>query len=210
MRKQVIIPAAGYGTRMNCKPNESKEMMLVNGYPMIDWAIKHCLAVELPIIVNTRPEKEDLVRHLLSYAKLGQIELHLNPGTEWANTTSKSLALAQNFESQSLLILPDTRFDNIEYILKLFKYTNGWSTFIGTHVVEDPQNWGVIQDEEIIEKPKKSKSNLAWGVLSGDYYSFGSMAANKELNLMGSNVLKVPLINFRDLTRTGKLPDETK
>lgn len=205
MKKQVIIPAAGFGKRMNMAPNQSKEMLLVNGKPMIDWAIQHCIDAGLEVVVNTRSEKEDLVRHLLSYAKLGQIKLLLDPGDEWADTCLR----AANVEYyHSLVLLPDTRFDNIKYVLDLFKHSEGWTKFIGTHTVKDPENWGIIDGNRIVEKPDYACVDTevyAWGVLGVHKYDFGTIVATKELPLIHDNILDIPLINFRDLTRTGKL-----
>ena len=60
-----IIPAAGYGTRMQAFTRfMSKELLPVKGKCCIDWAIEEAESCGLEPLVVVRAEKEELVRHL--------------------------------------------------------------------------------------------------------------------------------------------------
>ena len=63
---RVIIPAAGFGTRVSCAVDESKEMLPdpVNGRPLIAYSLDICFDLGINPIVITRPEKRDLISYI--------------------------------------------------------------------------------------------------------------------------------------------------
>lgn len=194
---RAIIPCAGFGTRMGMKPNESKEMLFLNNEdtPCIDYALKQCAANGLSPLVVTRPEKKDLIAYC---EELGVKLMLLNPKREWADTV---LASRPYWDEDNVLLLPDTRWENPRSVHKIVE-TNCFT--IGTHFVMDPQNWGIYEGGAIIEKPKETHSNIAWGIIKFEYaegIKFFTEIADNKYSLLPKNHTQFNLGRFQDLTR---------
>ncbi len=186
---RILIPAAGYGTRVGMQPNQAKELLPgPDGKPMIDWIITKAISYGIPVHVHTRLAKRDLVDHLIDKYSREQVTVYLGEPT---SMEASILPMVDSKTHKNLVMLPDTRFENIDDVLKIFKHTQGWDAMYGTHQVTDPENWGMInKDGRITDKPTNWKhGNEAWGVMTMGHA------------LAYPRILRLPLINFRDLTR---------
>ncbi len=212
-----IIPSAGYGTRMNCKLNESKELMIdpVTGKYLIDYSLDLCYKYNIEPIVISRIEKEDLNSYLRS-KEVEHIVLK-KPGKEWAETVLKSQGL---WAEKNILLLPDTRFtpesrfDDIKY-----QIDHGSKLVLGVHEVpEMSQNkWGIVASNGIYEKPNikldqyRGLGTTAWGIIAFrkeiGYNLFSRLSENHQFlwkdDLVNPAIFR--LDSFVDITRTGKL-----
>lgn len=196
-----IIPAAGFGTRVEMKPNQSKEMLPDKdnyGKPLIQWSLDLCKLFKMEPIVITREDKKDLRQYLFDY----QIKfIDIKVEGEWNDSILKSKSY---WSDNNLLLLPDTRFDRIKCIediengLKL-----GNNAMMALHKVNDPEKWGIISNYTLYEKPHGIVGpQYAWGLI-GFKNHYGEMLFSNsfcDLNDVGFTFLN----KFEDLTRGSK------
>lgn len=203
-----IIPAAGYGTRVGMKPNQSKEMLPDPGYkrqPIIQYSLDLCKAFNMDPIVITREDKKDLRQYLYD----NQIEEQLiDVKGEWDQTV---LASQIHWYENNMLILPDTRFSSfkcIEDIQRGLKLGN--NAVMALHEVTDPSKWGIIDTTySLWEKPKGIICGFgkqwAWGLIGfKDMYGQELFSNVQYSSLKLKNVGFTYLDKFEDITRNGK------
>lgn len=204
---KAIIPAAGYGTRMNMPIDKSKEMLIdpVTSKYLIDYSLDICYSNKIEPIVISRIEKEDLNSYLRSKG-VEHIVLK-TPGKEWAETVMKSQGL---WEYKNILILPDTRFESVDCISQIIKDLDKHPISIATHKIDpkDADKWGTIVKDNIEEK-KANGSDKAWGLIgftknAGDML-FNQLIATKTASLWYLEPVTTELTKFVDITRSGKL-----
>ena len=195
---KAIIPCAGYGTRVGMRPDESKEMLFLNGEgaPCIDYALKKCKDLDLEPLIVTRREKTDLIDYCRN---LGIHTVVLSPKREWADTVYAS---AYRWDEENVLILPDTRWSNEKALKTLINSPQPLA--IGCHSVFDPENWGILSGEYIIEKPKHlTGPHLAWGIIKFSDHAgqefFRDMKDSHMAKVRHCDI--VNLGSFKDLTR---------
>lgn len=205
-----IVPAAGFGTRMGMKPNESKEMLIdpSTGYRLIDNVLRLANLTGASVHVITRKEKIDLIEYLATKNNV-TVQI-IEPEGEWADTV---LASREHWDEHNVLILPDTKWDpllttleQIEESLKL-----GCETVFALHKVRDASKWGAIGYYEVTEKPTLGGEGYAWGLIgfnnSFDSHALFSTMCEKNEPFVLENTSFIFLDSFKDLTRTGKLTD---
>jgi dTDP-glucose pyrophosphorylase len=208
---RAIIPCAGYGTRMNMQPHESKEMLLYNGFPMINYALDLCKAVDIDPVLIIRPEKRELMRHIeFNYGR--SFVQQYTPTGEWPQTILDSKDL---WGYNNILILPDTRFTparpTLVNMINLLYHNDPFAVF-ATHKVRDPQNWGVVRKYKdgrlnIAEKPTGVIEGVtydAWGLIGFNRYNgvelFSKFLTPGKWQDIPLSEL-IPLSSFRDVTR---------
>lgn len=205
-----IVPCAGYGTRMNMKPNESKEMLIdpTTGYRLIDTVLRCAKVTGAQVHVITRPEKVDLIEYLSTMENV-TIQI-IKPEGEWASTV---LASREHWDEHNILVLPDTKWDpllttleQMETSLKL-----GCQQVYALHKVRDTSKWGAIGYYEVTEKPTIGGEGYAWGLIgfnnSFDSHALFTTMCEKNQPFVLENTSFLFLDSFKDLTRTGKLTD---
>lgn len=198
---RAIIPCAGFGTRMGMLPHESKEMLLHNGSPIIDYVLELCDICNIEPVIITRPIKKDLI----DYVKDKAVVVKYNPTGEWAETV---LYNRKHWGDKNILILPDTRFSHPVSTLYRIKYKLAeYPVVLATHTVPDPWNWGyVTEDGYIREKPRGLAGRAeAWGLI-GFHKSVGTQLFKYRKSDIGNWVklpehFKVPMTSFEDITR---------
>ena len=118
---KAIIPCAGYGTRMNLEPTESKEMLIdpITNEPIIKYHLDLCDTYGLDPVIITRPEKTDLIDYCTSAG--AEIVLFANPPDEWPDSI---LASYYAWDATNILLLPDTRFEPTNIIQKIIDDLN--------------------------------------------------------------------------------------
>lgn len=202
---KMILPCAGFGSRMNMKINESKEMLLdSNKVPLIEYSL--CIAKMFGIqpLIITRKEKTDLIDYCKDKAELVILD---EPGEEWPATV---LASYPNWGKKNILVLPDTRFDPVSIVNEVNKSLDSYDIVFATHQVTDPQNWGIVQGNRACEKPVKFGNNTdpstAWGIIG--YHNdagidlFKDFSRKEQWFYVGNNQ-KISLNYFKDITRSG-------
>lgn len=202
---RAIIPCAGYGTRMNMRPDQSKEMLTdpENRRPLIDYALLICQLFDLSPLIITRKEKMDLNRYVFNKAEIQMIE----PQGEWPDTVRAS---QDHWHDENILILPDTRFSPINVIEEMRTWLNDPNCpddyAIANHMVNDADKWGVLvglstQNAVLYEKPTHLPSyQCAWGLLGWKRAAGARLFSGENLIQLG-HVASFRLTGFRDITR---------
>lgn len=205
-----IIPACGFGTRMNMLPHESKEMLIdpKTNQPLIQYHLDICKKYNIAPLVITRKIKKDLIKYLIDN-DIDHIALD-EGGSEWQQTIllTQSLWLTYNF-----LFLPDTRFEP-ETIIKdmLTSLKLGANYVFALHPVKDGAKWGIVQNYTLFEKhgyfgeiPENEDQNYdAWGIIAF-HKECGEELFKDSTKL--NNASFCFLNKFIDLTRNGKIED---
>lgn len=209
VRLKAIIPSAGFGRRLKMKSNQSKEMLPDNifGYNhIIDYSLEICRRYNLEPIVISRKEKKDLNNYL---KKLKVKTVIIKPEGEWNDSVLKS---AEFWGEENILILPDTRWNNWSVIDDIKKGLElGNNAVFAVHKVNDPENWGVVNDYKLEEKSKNYKSpQMAWGLIAfkcnygrflfDDQWKIADFFGKNECFEL-SNCGFVYLNGFQDITR---------
>lgn len=205
MSIKAIIPCAGYGTRMGMEPHESKEMLLHNGFPIIDYALDICKEVGIEPVIITRPDKIDLMKHLdLHHGRI--MRSVYTPTGEMPQTMIDN---RNYWGTYNILLFPDVRFD--KPVMTLLSLINAMKTCenlaFGIHKIRDPQNWGVISNKMLCEKPTSLIDGAlydAWGLIGFHKYAgvelFTSMLNKGQWSKL-PNYETIQLTNFKDITR---------
>ncbi len=201
-----IIPAAGLGTRMGMKPNESKEMLIdpCTHEPIIKWGLDLCRKHHIEPLVVTRKEKVDLIDYL---AQQGVNTLIIEPSGEWPDTV---LASQHLWKENNILLLPDTRFspeNSLKWVEESLILNKG--SVFALHKVEDMSKWGGVSASGYTEKPANNTPGYAWGLI-GFQDKFGvrifkDMSIPNKLNFHVASNNFLFLDKFVDLTRSGKI-----
>lgn len=206
---RAIIPAAGFGTRMNMRLDQSKEMLPDPSNSgrdhIIDHSLKLCSLMYLDPLVIVRKEKQDLIKYLQSL----EVEyLVIETRGEWPDTVIESQF---HWHDDNILILPDTRFNparkaimDIQNGLEL-----GNNAVFALHQVTDPEKWGIISDYRVFDKPKHLQGEQwAWGLIgfTAEYGEqiFNTLDNNDKDKIQLRNVGFTYLNSFKDITRGKK------
>lgn len=211
----VILPCAGFGTRMNLQPNESKELLLdpVNNEPIINWHLEKIKDKEKLVI--TRKEKQDLIQYLDTAIEI------IEPTGEWPSTILQS---EKHWKNKNVLILSDTRWSLGQETLpedvysQIEKELETNQIVFAIHEVEDIRLWGKVfispfsgkvlstQEKPNIEFKLKG---MAWGLI-GFRKEIGKtlFEAYEERRVLDLSKVKTSVIKldkFQDITRNGKV-----
>ena len=165
MNLRTLIPCAGLGTRAKMKYNESKELLLFEGIPLIE----HALSQSINPLVITRIEKEDLIEYCSNH---GVDTLILDePTKEWPETILKS---ESQWEEDNVILLPDTIFTPFKVVEGLGEDLRETNYAFAVHKVKDPTKWGIISDDFLIEKPTHLEG------LQQEFWAWGLMGFKKD------------------------------
>jgi hypothetical protein len=166
----VIIPAAGYGTRMGSP--EAKELLInpYTGKPFIEFSFSQARMLDAPIVLIIREEKKALKNWAIDYCRQNFLSLEIleiSPTSEWPETVLRSESL---WGDKNILLLPDTdwkpapllkdisekiRIPSMEVVYGVFKTRKlNWG-FVNTnnglslcekpiHFLQDYEAWGII------------------------------------------------------------------
>lgn len=212
MRIRAIIPAAGFGTRVGMKFDESKEMLLdpITNTPVIQWYLNICERFNLDPLVITRKEKTDLIT-FLNHKNIDTIILDEIKG-EWPDTI---LASENKWYKHNILFLPDTRFDPIKIIKDIKKQIKIKKCVMALHQVDNISKWGAVHyGRHIIQYQEKPQDytfeGTAWGILAFNKDFGRTLFENmKDRTRWHTDYLDqfgiIQLNWFKDITRNGKV-----
>lgn len=213
----IVIPAAGFGTRMNLEPHQSKEMLpdpYNDNKPLIDWHLDNVDPYETVIV--TRKEKKDLIKHI---ANKNFAWMTIKGDQEWPATI---LATSHHWRDSNIVLLPDTRFEPKNILAEIDKELETHDLVFAVHEVDDLYKWGWVNTDSesklalgTQEKPIYYQTkyifnpNLAWGII-GFRYTVGEnlFQAYLDKTYFDLNPYKVKILfldKFMDITRTGKI-----
>jgi UTP-glucose-1-phosphate uridylyltransferase len=197
---RAIIPCAGYGTGMKMRIEQSKEMLPDPNKPdfyIIDYVLDLCKSFDFEPLIISRKEKTSLNNYIESQ---GVECFKISPTGEWM----KSILQARDgWHENNIVILPNTRFGRfgcfqaIEHGLNL-----GNNAVFATHKVTDPENWGIIKNYTICDKPKNMfGTQMAWGLI-GFKSNYGqTLFSRLPYTTQLENVGFTKLDWFKDITR---------
>lgn len=213
----IIIPAAGYGTRMGMLSMEAKELLPhpVTQSPLIEECLNKVQDLNAKVSVIVRKNKTPLIQFLEVYRTRHPMDLNI---TELASTKEWPDTLLQRqscWSELNFLILPDTEFQPQSILQRmLLMMSDSVDVVFATWNVDDYQNWGMVKvydgKVEIADKPRLEKQgSQAWGIIlfrkkigeivfQNILESLLSAGAWKSLNVSAATI---KLDYFFDLTR---------
>ncbi|MEO8664587.1 MAG: sugar phosphate nucleotidyltransferase [Ignavibacteria bacterium] len=190
---KVIIPVAGFGTRLRPHTLHNPKVLLnVGGKPMIHYIIEQLLADKIATsIILITGFLGDKIKHNLNntfnfkFDYVVQDEAKgLGHAVYCANTIFK------NKNDETLIILGDTLFD-----VDLKKMTGSKDSVIGVKVVDDPRRFGVVEKDKkgyitrFVEKPGSKEISKSNEAIVGLYYLKNSRVLFNALeHIMENNI----------------------
>jgi glucose-1-phosphate thymidylyltransferase len=192
-----VIPAAGYATRLQPRP-ESKEMLSVGGRPVMDYLVDRLRVAgcsELRVV--TRPEKEDVIAHA---KRLGAAVILGYPRT----VSASFVAGMDDLSEQDIILIgfPDTLWEPEDGYRQLMRaLEEGCDVALGLFKIDasDLRRSDVVvlggqsgQIAGIDIKPTQPRSEWIWGC-----------AAAHTRTLAGLHQTEWPGEYFDSLCRTG-------
>ena len=214
----IVIPAAGFGTRMGLSPTQSKELLqdpYNDNKPLIQWSLD--LTNGYNRVIVTREDKSDLIDYMYSEERLQDDKIFVSLITdvckEWPNSVLHS---EPHWEEKNILILPDTRFQPLDIVSKIEQELETNDIVFACHKIEDCRQWGKVLLDPFISKPLATiekegiefkLEGLAWGII-GFRNNIGKELFTHYLNktrfnLTNKKVSVILLERFKDITRTG-------
>jgi GTP:adenosylcobinamide-phosphate guanylyltransferase len=210
----IIIPAAGFGTRMGSP--EAKEMLprpagvALAGEPLIAWSLSLAKLARANVHVIVRPEKKSLIDYLNTRYDL-TISLQMVGSTkEWPETLLQSEPF---WQKNNLVLLPDVDFAPQAIVDDLFCNMEAGASDLVFATIEKNgyRTWGVVDKVSCshCEKPLvATDSACAWGIF-GFQKEFGKVLLQQMLeSTFDHHWWKLPgrtdffnLERFEDLTR---------
>ncbi|MBN1694907.1 NTP transferase domain-containing protein [candidate division WOR-3 bacterium] len=165
----VIVPLAGYGTRLRPLTfSVPKPLLLCAGDPILGWIFKSISGLSPSAIILIVGYQEDTIRDWVGehYGDL-PVKWVIQEEAKGLGHAVWKAGKVVSPESDVLIYLGDTIFDLDWNIVK-----EGKDNFIGVKRVEEPQQFGVVEVEnnriiDLVEKPEKPTSDLA---VVGLYY----------------------------------------
>lgn len=209
----ILLPAAGWGSRMGY-PN-AKEILLnpQTGQPFIQYALESVLGLDVHCVVITRSEKKDLLAWLTVYKKENpsvSIEPYFVTSTEeWPDTLLKTKSIWTDF---NIVLLPDTDWKPKTMSLQLQQQLATSHAVYGVFNTTK-KNWGFVKAESerlsIVEKPLNIPAGFqAWGLFgfrkeAGEEILQAHLQSTKDHEIKDISVATaiVRLEEFNDRTR---------
>jgi len=192
MTKKGIILAGGNGSRLYPATRAiNKHLLPINGKPMIYYSLSILMLSkikDIQIVVNPG-EKKSFQKVIGSFKDLG-IKISFITQKK-PNGIAEIFKISKKFigSDKFALILGDNFFygQGLTYYLKKIKKIKKNECIIFTHPVKNISSFGCLEKTNkkfrVIEKPKKSKSNLAvTGLYAFDYNSIQFAKNQKKSN----------------------------
>ncbi|HMS34018.1 MAG TPA: sugar phosphate nucleotidyltransferase [Ignavibacteria bacterium] len=191
---KVIIPVAGFGTRLRPHTLHNPKVLLnVGGKPMIhyivDQLLKDKIATSIILVTGFLGDKiKEYLDNTFKF-KFDYVEQAEAKGLGHAVYCAKSVF--RNKNDETLIILGDTLFD-----VDLRKMVRSQSSVIGVKAVEDPRRFGVVEKNsegyisKFVEKPKDKTVSPSNEAIVGLYYLKNSNSLFKSLEYIMKNNIK--------------------
>ncbi len=222
---KVLIPAAGFGTRVGSPP--AKELLLREDTkkPLIQYALDMASKFNFVSTVISRNNKTELNDYIYSLDAFDNDKIELcgiNSSKDWQDSILKSQSYWGDF---NIVILPDISWDpelTVGFIKE--KAQEGADLVLATHLIDKSEinQWGVICENTNepnnlfwCEKPNDIPPDLqmigAWGIF-GFHKKIGKSLLQSILesqdskrffqaNQNGISTARLTLTHFKDWTR---------
>jgi dTDP-glucose pyrophosphorylase len=212
-KTSIIVPCAGFGTRVGSPP--AKELLLhpETQRPLIETCIDVAEFYGWNLVFITRPEKKILMDYVLARLKESPVHCQwvlVNKTEEWPDSILKS---SDQWSEKNILILPDTDWAPQGIESSLVEHLDIFDVSYGLFNPSSTRTWGTVAISEnrlrLCEKPQQDDPEFAaWGLIAFKK-PFGKPLFSAILqSTMDHRVKELPLkansINldsFRDLTR---------
>lgn len=191
---KVIIPVAGFGTRLRPHTLHNPKVLLnVGGKPMIHYIIeqliKDKIASSIILVTGFLGDKiKDYLNNSFRF-KFDYVEQAEAKGLGHAVYCAKSVF--RNKNDETLIILGDTLFD-----VDLKKMVRSKDSVIGVKVVDDPRRFGVVEKDNtgyitrFVEKPANKDVSPSNEAIVGLYYLKNSVSLFRSLEYIMKNNIK--------------------
>lgn len=191
---KVIIPVAGFGTRLRPHTLHNPKVLLnVGGKPMIhyiiDQLLKDRIASSIILVTGFLGDKiKDYLDSTFKF-KFDYVEQAEAKGLGHAVYCAKSIF--KNKNDETLIILGDTLFD-----VDLKKMVTSKDSVIGVKKVDDPRRFGVVETNHsgyisrFVEKPKDKTVSSSNEAIVGLYYIKNSNSLFTSLEYIMRNNIK--------------------
>lgn len=191
---KVIIPVAGFGTRLRPHTLHNPKVLLnVGGKPMIHYIIeqliKDKIASSIILVTGFLGDKiKDYLDNSFRF-KFDYVEQAEAKGLGHAVYCAKSVF--RNKNDETLIILGDTLFD-----VDLKKMVGSKDSVIGVKVVDDPRRFGVVEKDNtgyitrFVEKPANKDVSPSNEAIVGLYYLKNSVSLFRSLEYIMKNNIK--------------------
>lgn len=168
----IVIPAAGFGSRMGGPI--SKEMLVnpATGLKFIDLSLQQAKILGAKVVLITRKEKKELIQYVTSFCEEQRLlleVLEIQPTSEWPETVLMS---EHCWTERNLLLLPDTDWQPSNFVQQLIQdWDRNPSEVIYGVFPSHKNNWGYVKVVEglwLCEKPQSSidlDGYQAWGMI---------------------------------------------
>lgn len=197
----VVIPAAGFGTRMGLPL--AKEMLVnpATGRKFINLSLQQAKVLGAKVILITRKEKKELVDYVSLFCEEQHLLLEviqIEPTREWPETVLMS---QHCWSEKNLLILPDTDWNPSDFLQDLIQdWEQNTSDVIYGVFESNKSNWGYVKAGEglwICEKPAHPIEGFAaWGFI-GFKKEVGSKLFREHLSSTFDHQVKFLRISAR-------------
>jgi UTP-glucose-1-phosphate uridylyltransferase len=182
-----IIPAAGKGQRMApLTAGRAKEMLDVNGKPIVSYAFDEAMAAgvdEIVLISSREKEDQNALFRALDYPK----RLVIQPEP----TGLASAVFLAGLDRAAIVILPDALYHPGQPAKRIARLlSEGYDLVLFTELVADSEveKFGIFEPDRnrIIEKPKATETSSRHAI--GGRFGFSSAA----LQLMARSLFEDP------------------
>lgn len=209
----MVLPAAGFGTRMG-KP-VAKEMLInpATGKRFIDFSLEQARCLDAKVILITRKEKVHLIEYVIAFAQTHHLELRVlevEPTAEWPETVLHS---ESEWTEKNILLLPDTDWKPEGFLTDLLTSTEIENTDVVYGVfATEKLNWGfvnVVDGVILCEKPlQRDPLFKAWGIIiftkavgNALFKAHLESTFDHQLKSLSFRGKMIPMLDFNDRTR---------
>lgn len=183
MVQQVVILAGGLGTRLGkLTENTPKPMLLVGGYPFIDYLIWKLKSHGIRNIILSTGYRSDKVTKYFNNNHINGLNVTCLKEPKPIGTGGALKFASSQLDSEFLVINGDTLFD-IDYVdlYRLLHATNGVIVAMAIRQVSDASRYGqVITDGVKVKGFGEKAENQFEGNINGGVY----MMKNKVLDMI--------------------------
>lgn len=212
---KVLLPAAGFGTRVNADYVNGKELLTDpnTGLPLIQWSIEMArIAKADPLVISRRTKvglNAEMERQGIPCLKVEESALK-----EWPDTIILS---EQHWERKNLMLLPDTRFpdaqDYIRLVERFLKHSD--VVFLTIPLAEQDASKFAIYDymtDWICEKPSEGVESRAQIICAIGFNNavgrklFEGLSKRGEwFSIPKATISHIQIPWFKDITRSGNV-----
>ncbi len=167
----IIVPCAGFGTRVGSPP--AKEL-LINPHtqqPLIDHSLGIAQAQGWNKVLITRPDKKGLMDYVTKWEQREQLKTQwvvVQKTKEWPESILKS---SEFWTEKNILILPDTSWAPLGIEEKVISELGAYDVSYGIFETPNKQTWGTVSAQgnslQLCEKPQNAGADFkAWGLIA--------------------------------------------